>query len=87
MFNEKFAVCVCNYNIFLNFRINTGFSEYRTLIGHTNFVSAVCVLPHNDAHPCLIVTGSNDHNIRAFTLDSATPIIELKGHSDTGKWI
>ncbi|KAJ9583075.1 hypothetical protein L9F63_022581 [Diploptera punctata] len=63
--------------------INTGFSEFQTLVGHSNYVSSVCVLPANDDHTCIIVTGCNDHNIRAFTLDSPTPLIVLKGHSNT----
>lgn len=63
--------------------INTGFSESQTLVGHSNFVSSVCVLPSNDEHPCLIVTGCNDYIIRAFTLDSPTAIVVLKGHSNT----
>ncbi|PSN46406.1 Phospholipase A-2-activating protein [Blattella germanica] len=64
--------------------VNAGFSEAQTFVGHSNFVSSVCVLPPHDGHPSgLIVTGSNDNIIRAFALDSPTPLLVLKGHNNT----
>ena len=54
--------------------------------GHTNFVSAVCVMPPEDKYPQgLIVTGSNDNNIFAYTLDSPQPVFKLTDHTDTGR--
>ena len=43
-------------------------------------------MPPDDKYPQgLIVTGSNDKTILAFTLDSPKPIFKLEGHSDTGR--
>ena len=33
----------------------------------------------------LIMTGSNDNTILAYTLESPEPIFKLEGHKDTGK--
>jgi len=53
-------------------------------------VSAVCVLPPDEEFPNgLIVTGSNDHVIHAYTLDSPEPKFKLTGHTDNGRsvWV
>ena len=53
--------------------------------GHSSFVSAVCILPPDEEHPNgLIVTGSNDHLIHVYTLESPEPVYRLTGHSDNG---
>ncbi|GLG99497.1 Lissencephaly-1 homolog [Gryllus bimaculatus] len=65
--------------------INAGYTEVQTLLGHTNFVSCVCVLPPDSQFPKgLILTGSNDSNIRMFAVDSPQPIAVLKGHKNVG---
>jgi hypothetical protein len=66
-------------------RINTGFCEAQTLIGHSNFVVCVCILPPHDGHPLgVILTGSNDRCICAFAPDSSEPLYVLKGHTNAG---
>ena len=56
------------------------------MTGHENFVSCVCVMPPDDKYPHgLILTGSNDHDILAYTLDSPQPVFKLSGHTETGK--
>ena len=73
-------MCVCMH------RMNTGYCEAQTLVGHTNFVVCVCVLPPYDGQPLgLILTGSNDRCICAFTPNSSKPLFILKGHTNTGK--
>lgn len=53
--------------------------------GHSNFISAVCVLPPSDQFPHgLILTGSNDKTILAYDLESPQPRYKLTGHEDTG---
>ncbi|XP_033096894.1 phospholipase A-2-activating protein-like [Anneissia japonica] len=52
--------------------------------GHENFVSCLCVMPPSDKYPTgLIVTGSNDFKINAYTLDSVLPVYTLTGHANT----
>ena len=54
--------------------------------GHSNYVSSVCCMPPDTNYPHgLIFTGSNDSTILAFTLESATPVFKLEGHTGTGK--
>ncbi|ELT98127.1 hypothetical protein CAPTEDRAFT_160241 [Capitella teleta] len=61
-----------------------GFTEAHVMRGHSNFVSAVCVMPPDDEFPQgVIMTGSNDNDILAFTLDSPSPCFKLSGHTDT----
>ncbi len=56
--------------------------------GHSNFVSCVCVVPPDDKYPQgLILSGSNDNNILAFSLESPEPVFKLSGHSDTGNLV
>lgn len=65
-----------------------GFHEGLILGGHNGFVSAVCVLPPDEEFPRgLIVTGSNDHAIHAYTLDSPEPKYRLSGHSGNGRCV
>ena len=53
--------------------------------GHSNFVSCVCIMPPDDKYPQgLIMTGSHDNTILAFTLESPQPQFKLTGHTDTG---
>jgi len=48
-------------------------------------VSAVCVLPPDEEFPQgLIITGSNDHVIHAYTLDSPEPKYRLTEHTGNG---
>ena len=64
------------------------FHEGLILGGHNGFVSAVCVLPPDEEFPRgLIVTGSNDHAIHAYTLDSPEPKYRLSGHSGNGRCV
>jgi WD40 repeat protein len=86
-------VAECNLNVFdwvliiyvCVHRINTGYCEAQTLIGHSNFVVCVCILPPHDGQPLgLILTGSNDHCICAFSPDSSEPLYVLKGHTNAG---
>lgn len=61
-----------------------GFVEISCLRGHTNFVSCICMLPPDDDHPTgLILTGSNDKSICAFTLENPDPVYRLVGHNNT----
>lgn len=66
-------------------RMNNGYCEAQTLMGHSNFIVCVCVLPPHDGHPLgLILTGSNDRCICAFAPDSSKPLYVLKGHTNAG---
>ena len=67
------------------FRYNAGFTETQTFTGHKSFVTCVCVVPANDVFPqSVILTGSNDKMILAFTPESSEPIFTLSGHENTG---
>jgi len=67
-------------------REGQGFHEGLILGGHNGFVSAVCVLPPDEEFPHgVIVTGSNDHVIHAYTLDSPEPKYRLTGHTGNGR--
>lgn len=64
---------------------DVGFSESHTMSGHSNFVVAVCVMPPDERYPHgLIMTGSNDNNIHAYSLESPQPQFKLEGHTNTG---
>ena len=66
--------------------MDPSFREGLVLSGHTNFVVAVCMMPPSDTYPQgLIVTGSNDKTILAYTLDSPQPVYKLEGHVGTGE--
>ena len=53
--------------------------------GHSNFVSSVCVMPPDEMHPQgLIVTGSNDKKILAYTPGISEPVFTLTGHTENG---
>ncbi|XP_029462252.1 phospholipase A-2-activating protein isoform X2 [Rhinatrema bivittatum] len=61
-----------------------GFVEMHCMLGHSGFVSSVCIIPASDNYPRgLIATGGNDHNICVFTLDNPNPLYVLKGHRNT----
>lgn len=63
---------------------DNGFCEGMAFGGHSNFISAVCVLPPSDQFPHgLILTGSNDKTILAYDLESPQPRYKLTGHEDT----
>lgn len=82
--NEKWK---CNAQSLkcMAYRSDGGFTEVHRMTGHNNFVSCVCVLPPSDSYPNgVIVTGSNDKNIHGYTLESATPVFKLTGHTGTG---
>ena len=67
------------------FRHDLGFTEAHVMSGHTNFVNCVCVMPPDEKYPQgLIMTGSTDNNILAFSLKSPSPIYKLEGHTKTG---
>jgi phospholipase A-2-activating protein len=56
--------------------------------GHSNFISSVCYMPPDETYPQgLILTGSNDSTILAFTLNSPAPIYKLEGHTENGKYL
>ncbi|XP_072173006.1 phospholipase A-2-activating protein-like [Diadema setosum] len=61
-----------------------GFQEAHCMSGHQNFVSCVCVLPPSEKYTQgLIMTGSNDAKIHAYTLESPMPVYKLEGHKNT----
>ncbi|XP_030050029.1 phospholipase A-2-activating protein isoform X1 [Microcaecilia unicolor] len=61
-----------------------GFVEMHCMLGHSGFVSSVCIIPASDNYPRgLIATGGNDNNICVFTLDNPKPLYVLKGHKNT----
>ncbi|XP_013391939.1 phospholipase A-2-activating protein-like [Lingula anatina] len=63
---------------------NCQFTEAHVMSGHSNFISSVTVMPPSDQYPQgLIMTGSNDNSILAFTLESPQPVFKLTGHDDT----
>ena len=54
--------------------------------GHSNFISSVCVMPPDAAYEHgLIMTGSTDNTIIAYTPDSPEPVYKLEGHEGNGK--
>ncbi len=69
------------YSIFSS---NQDFTEVISLKGHNNFIACVCVMPPDDRFPQgLILTGSHDNVIHAYTLESTSPAFKLSGHTDT----
>lgn len=67
------------------FRDRVGYREKITLSSHNNFVSCVSALHPNSKFPQgLIITGSQDQNIRLFTEDSSFPIQTLTAHTSAG---
>lgn len=73
--------------IYLYFnRSDNGFHEGHVMSGHSNFISSVCYMPPDETYPQgIILTGSNDSTILAFTLNSPAPIYKLEGHTENGK--
>jgi WD40 repeat protein len=65
--------------------MDPGFHAGQLMRGHSNFVSAVCVMPPDAAYEQgLLVTGSNDNTILGYTPNSAEPVFKLTGHEGTG---
>lgn len=61
-----------------------GFTESLCMSGHTNFIACICIYPPDDKYQHgLVLTGSNDKSICAFTLESPEPVYKLSGHNDT----
>lgn len=55
--------------------------------GHSGYVTSVCVVPGNATHPeGLVVTGSRDSTILAYSVSGGQPLYTLAGHSDTGEF-
>ncbi|XP_071173054.1 phospholipase A-2-activating protein-like isoform X1 [Mytilus edulis] len=62
---------------------DNGFHEGHVMSGHSNFISSVCYMPPDETYPQgIILTGSNDSTILAFTLNSPAPIYKLEGHTE-----
>ncbi|ESN99243.1 hypothetical protein HELRODRAFT_67216 [Helobdella robusta] len=60
------------------------YREGMSMGGHENFISCVCTLPPDDEYPHgVILTGSNDHTINGYTIDSPAPVFKLTGHTNT----
>ena len=66
-------------------RTGLGFSNNHIMRGHRNFVVSVCTMPPDERYPHgLIMTGSNDNIIHAYSLENAEPQYTLQGHTNTG---
>jgi len=64
-------------------RENNCYIKETSMRGHSNFVSSVCVMPPDEMHPQgLIVTGSNDKKILAYTPGISEPVFTLTGHTE-----
>ncbi|KAK2076200.1 hypothetical protein QBZ16_001132 [Prototheca wickerhamii] len=86
------AVCVCELGVLTGSRDCTiklwaedqdgSFSERRTLVGHTDFVTALAYGPPGSlAEEALIVSGSRDASVRIWSVDSAQEVgPPLLGH-------
>ncbi|XP_014290588.1 phospholipase A-2-activating protein-like [Halyomorpha halys] len=89
--NDVRAVCVMDNAIVSGSRDMTGklWAEIRgfyescaTLKGHSNYISAVCVLGSSPNFPLgLILTGSHDNKIFGFLPYTQEPLLALEGHS------
>lgn len=55
------------------------------LLGHTNYVSAVCCQDLDNE--CHILTGSHDKLIRGYNSMSPEALFTLEGHKDTGMFL
>lgn len=61
--------------------MDPGFHPGLLMRGHSNFVSAVCVMPPDSTYEQgLLITGSNDKTILGYTPDSPEPVFKLTGH-------
>lgn len=66
--------------------MDPGFHPGLLMRGHSNFVSAVCVMPPDSTYEQgLLITGSNDKTILGYTPDSPEPVFKLTGHEGNGK--
>lgn len=64
--------------------LETSYIETQCMTGPTNFVSSVCYVPPTEQYAYgLIIAGSNDCSIYAFSIDSPLPKYKLLGHSGT----
>lgn len=65
--------------------MDPGFHPGLLMRGHSNFVSAVCVMPPDSTYEQgLLITGSNDKTILGYTPDSPEPVFKLTGHEGNG---
>ncbi|CAH1243636.1 PLAA [Branchiostoma lanceolatum] len=63
---------------------DNSFMEAHVMTGHSKFISSVCLLPPSDDYPHgMVVTGSNDHSIHIYSLESPEPVYKLTGHKNT----
>ena len=54
-------------------------------IGHTGYVTSLCVASKGSGHPeGLVITGSRDTSILVYPRSSGEPIHTLTGHTDSG---
>ncbi|XP_005104581.1 phospholipase A-2-activating protein [Aplysia californica] len=61
---------------------SNSFVKELTMRGHSNFVSSLCVMPPDDSYPQgLIITGSNDKTILAYSPGVPEPVFKLTGHT------
>ena len=66
---------------------DASFTEGYVMSGHSNFVTSACVMPPDERYPHgLIMTGSSDHTILAYTLESPQPVFKLEGHTNNCVW-
>ncbi|CAH1393363.1 unnamed protein product [Nezara viridula] len=89
--NDVRAVCVMDNAIVSGSRDLTAklWAEIRgcyescaSLKGHSNYISAVCVLVSSSQFPLgLILTGGHDHKIFGFLPYTQEPLLTLEGHS------
>lgn len=69
-----------------SFLFSSGYHQVTCLEGHTNFVSSITAFEPSEENPDgLVFTGCSDRKIRVFCPKSGKPILELSGHTDTGK--
>lgn len=60
------------------------YEQKQVYTGHSGYVTSVCVVPGNANHPeGLVVTGSRDSTILAYSVSGGQPVYTLAGHSDT----
>lgn len=76
-------ICMCSH---FNFFYRNLYESEHVYSGHTSYVTSVCMLPGDEAHPeGLVATGSRDTNILVFPLRGQQAVHTLTGHSDTGE--
>lgn len=71
--------------IFIIWFYRGSYESCATLKGHSNYISAVCVLVSSSQFPLgLILTGGHDHKIFGFLPYTQEPLLTLDGHSGPG---